>query len=792
MAKNNTTFPSPLAPDKDKNKPSFGERVAAAILNSTSSSRAERDRIVANNRLFAKGKQPIKPYLDQLTEDGHTTYNNIIYSPRPIVAKFEEIVVNGYMEQTEYPKVTSMSKHVKDRKDRKRDEAKFRMQYKDLIAEVSQASGLPMEDPSAFVPRTEEELDVWFNMNDKEKEEILMQRMLTFVAEDIDLEELKQKVLSEQFQAGLHGVYSYLDRRNRLKVDFIPAEDCVYGPFSGEKSKNLPYAGRFLRYTVSDIRARWGLTEEQEEDLFKCAGNHKGKFGNPNTHLSWSNSYRTSNSRPYDSWTVPVFHCWWKCNKVETYIEGKDRYKRTVFSTFKDEDEVRPSDNKSIGKIYSQTAYEGYFLHSDGNTGTSCLEWGEVRNGLRAGEDKEDVECPFIFRMPGNKGELTPISPVSKIIPDVMSVDLLDLKIKAAIARAAPSGYAVDFNSLLNVDLGDGVDTANPLTLMDIYRNTGWLFYNSKPESGDGALPAPISQNNTSFDPQITGFLELYNWHRNEIREILGINEFRDGSATNPRIGYRYAQAQLSQSNTATLSLYRAWLTTGSELFRHIGIRIWDSLVFGTPNKGYLKFLGEKDADFIKYAKEITASSYDIKYEMGMTAQDREELEANIQTGIAAGTIDVVDAIAIRSVDDIVLANQILRVRAEMKRRDRMEEAEQNSRMSAEANAQAGQAVEQAKSESAIAIAQMQAQVKQTQGEQERDKEMEKLVWDLIRSEAAGQPIPEQYQGLVEIVLSNRGLNQSAELGAKTQEAQAQEEEAMMMEQMQAEGNPPM
>lgn len=775
-------FPNPLAPDSEKAKESFGQEVAKAIIYSTKNYREVRNRKIAKARKFARGEQPVQPYIEQLSDDGKSLYTNINFTARPIASKFEQIVVNGYMEQPEVIKVTGMANHISDKKSRRKDEARFRMEYRDTISQLDEMSGVQMEDPSAFTPETPEELDIWFNLNDRELEEVLMQRMLTFTAEDIKIDRLKQNILSEQFQAGLHGTYDYLDRNGRFNVDFIKAEDCIYSAFDTETSENLNFAGRFVRMTVSEARYRWSLPPEKEKALFSAAMSCKSMYGNSFTNIDWSETFKTSVIRPYDNWVVEIAHVWWACSKVTNFIEGKDRYGKSVFVEIDDPVNVKVSGKKSVGNSLKPTAYEGYFLANDS---VVPLEWGECRNMLKEGEDRETLLCPFEFRMPENKGTMMPNSPVHKIISDIMEMDLIDLKIKQVVARSAPSGFAADMDALVNVDLGEGVGLASPIQIQDIYRNTGWLYYRSIRDDGTPNNNLPINPISSPLDAQLGGLLELYNRHRNEIREILGINEFRDGSASQPRIGFRYAQSQLTQSNTATLSLYRAWLTNGQSIYRHAGIRIWDSLAYGEPNKGYLKFLGKKDADFIKHSKEITSSTYDIKFEMGRSLMEEEILENNLTLGIQQGLIDIVDANMVRAIDDYKLANQYLAYRIKVRRKEAEEQAERQSRMAAEANAQAGVMVEQAKAQTESQIAQVRAAVELEKGEQERKKELEKLAYTLILKQVEGSTVPEEYLPLITTALDNMGMSITMEVQAKEAEQEAKAiEEAMLEEQM--------
>src|SRR5690606_9869533 len=234
-----------------------------------------------------------------------------------------------------------------------------------------------------------------------------------------------------------------------------PAEDCIYDVSDTEDFRDINYAGKFHRMTISEIRSRWGLDEDKEEALFKAAMRFQGKFGNSSRYLKWNDSYRKGN-RPYDNYTVELVHVWWKCSKVIGYIEGNDRYGREIFQTTDGDDpnSVKLSGDKYFGKVIPQTAYGGWFIACNEAV---CLEGGEQRDIMRKGEDKEQGLCPYIFRMPGNKGDMMPISPIWMGLGIIMDMDILDLKMKTAVARSAPSGYAVDLDALTEVDLGEGV-----------------------------------------------------------------------------------------------------------------------------------------------------------------------------------------------------------------------------------------------------------------------------------------------------------------------------------------------
>lgn len=782
--KNNVVFPDHLAPKEIKDDEKFGRQVGSAILNSTAEYRQKRNTIIALNRRFAEGRQPVEPYLDQMSIDGKSPFVNIRFKPRPIASKFHKIVVDGYALRKEYAKCTSLSKHIQDRKDKKKSDAMFRMEFQQELAQLSQESGLPVEDPNAFVPENKEELDIYFSLNDKEKEELLMQEIVTFTLHDNHIDEIKKQFLGDIFDCGLAGYYNYLDSNGRLVVDYIQPEDAIYSSSQQENlSRDARYTGRILRLTVAEVRSRFNLSSTKEKELWNNARKFSGKLGNPNGEMRWSEDYRFAQDRPYDGHIIEILHFWWKCNKVIGYVEGKDRYGREVFDITRGSSKVEKKDNprKKAGKATPQTAYEGFML----TNGSCILQWEEHRNILRKGEDRQEVVSPFIFYMPGNTGNMLVPSSVNMMIDSIELMDIAILKIKQIIASVPPDGYVIDIDSLVDVDLGAGVGIVSPLTLDSIFRQTGNIYYKRIKDDGETPNQVPFQPTASPFLAKIQAFINEYNFELGNIRDYLGVNEFRDGSSTDARISSRFAQSQLDSSNTATWSIYNAYVKATEELVRQIATRIWDSLNYGEPNKGYLQFLGKKNVDLIKEREDITRSNYDFVYELEMQQGEREALEQNIQTCLANGSLEMPDAMMIRDVYDSKLAIRMLNYFYEKRRKQRIEEADANQKSAAEYASQAGVAVEQEKQKSISAEAEIKLAVEREKGAQDRDKELEKAAWQMmLNSQETGKEIPPMFMGVFELVMQNRGISLNMEADAKMKEAQMiAEQEQQIAEQ---------
>lgn len=781
-------LPNPFASKTEKDSKEYGVSVCKYIVGATREYVDKRNRQFRENRLLADGKQSLTPILDMANIDGKKTYTNLSLKPSNIAKKFERIVVDGYMEKKrEFFKVTALSKHIQDRKDQKKKEALVRMEYKQAIDALSQQVGFPIEDPNEFVPKDKEDADIYFSLNTKEKEELLFEDVLSFVASKLDFESLKRKIISEIFQLNLYGLYEYIDNKGRPAVDFIRGEDCLYGQSYYDDFRDAPYKGRRLRMSVSQLRARFAIDPKDEKKFFEAIKNSYGQYTS-GWNGDWSDDYYTSSVRPYDNNIVFVYHVWFKTTKVIEYREGTDRLGREVFDTTYKLGSLKPTQDgrKKVGKVYPETAYEGFFLSDR----FFPLEWKEQTSIVKDGFDKGEIVSPFTIFMPDNNGSMNTPSALESIADYIQTMDMCILKIKQIIANTPPDGLMIDVQSLMNLDLGTG-SILDPLEITSIYRQTGDFYYKGTDENGNPVQP-PLSNTVSDLASKINGFLQVYNFNLSMVRDVLGINEFRDGTASKPRTGFGFAQAQTEASNIATQNMYRGFLKGSERMMKNLGIRIWNALKYGEDiSKGLQKFIGDANYEFIKRKDEIVQSIYDFKIELGSSDEEREYLENNIQLALGAGTLYPEDALMIRRTVDtgLAVAERMLTYLTEKRRLQKQEEAQQNLEAQSRYQAESGVAVEKEKQNTAVLEGDAVLAKEKAKAEAERDKNLEALAWDMIRKEQEGIPIPPKYQAIVDSVLQNRGLNVVQQTEVKTQELEAQamaeEQQAMAMEQMQ-------
>ena len=757
------TFPSIYAPNSVKETEDYAKQVFRGALNATSAYREARAKQVTKARQYAQGKQSITQYLDELSIEGSKQYVNINYSPTKILQKFEKIVVDDYQQLKEKSKVIAKAYQIQLRKDRKKADLRFRMEFGSQIAELEQAVGFPLEDQSQKVPEDEDELDLIMSLNPDEREEVLMREMVEKVLRDNDVETLKRSFLSDLFQVNIAGIHHYTDRKGKIKVEFIQAEDAIYDTSRFEEfNKDIAFAGKATMMNIAEIRDLFNIPREKEEQLYKLAHTFRTNYGNSSFLGDYfNNNWYNAHSRPYDEFRVPVYHLWKKTYDVKGYVEGYDSYGKEIFDIDeKITEEKLKGSRKKTGTSNIETAYEGWFA---GNIHCPVvLEWGKQVNQVREGKNKEVCLCPYIFFMPDNRGSMMEESAVERVISEVQTLDVAMLKIKLTLANHPPAGYAIDIESLMDIDLGDG--TMSPLDIDDIYKQTGKLFMKRTTSEGQPQQALPIVPLDISIQNSISTYLTVYNTALNNIRDILGINANREGTANLNRVSNGAMSASIAISQTATYYLYRGFLKAMNTLVTHLGIRIVDVLRFGNPDKGYLSYLGEENIEFIKSREEILASNYVFEYNASISKEEEERLVGLVNAGVASRELEMPDALLILEVKDYAIASRLLRYYLNKKKKADQEHAIQVQQAQAEAQGQASVQAEEARRQTIQVEQDLQTLQWKVKGESAERVAQTNVINMLLQAKLNGTELSPKEQQLVDLFLDNALTTQEQSL----------------------------
>jgi hypothetical protein len=791
------SFPNPLLPKNIMDRPETGVAVARAIYNSCidgeNSFYYRRNSIFAQCRVFGAGKQPFQTYLDLLGVDGKQSFLNLDYHPRPVAPKFRSILVNDIMNRLETVNCTGLSLTMQERKNLKKAEAAFRMDHGDYIQAIEEQSGMKFTNPSDFTPENDDELELWSQLNDKEKEELLMEEGIEFILYNNDQNAIKKEIAEDLVDTGLGCEYTYFDGRKRIRCKRIRPEYLVYGTTNTLNFRNMPYMAHLERMSIVDVRAMFPNYPEKE--LYQRAYQFKGLYGNPLGLVDFVIDFETAYTRPYDSYLVDVLFYEYKVIKSIDYTKGTDKNNNPIFDLYKKTNGNNP--NKKSYKITIPTIYKGAWL-----TGADdVMQWGEMENLIRNNEDVEDVRFSYAAYMLNNNGDMLPVSPIQSIRSSIVQMDLAILKIQHTLATTPPNGMKMDIDAITELDLGTGLKSVGPMKLREIWLQTGDTYYSGSKISGDNANRNPIEQNINQIGDKIQQYIGVYNFELGCIRDYIGINEVKDGSEVNPRLGLGVMQGQLQASNTATAHIYNGYISIRTDICKSVAIMLWDALSTDTTNDMYIKLLGKKNADFIKYNKELTKSNYLTKISTNMSQDDRVFLEKNIEVALSQGKIELEDALMVRKYAETNIEYAIRylsfmqKKRAQMAQKQQMQLAQQQQ----QATAQQAQVMMAQKQQDEKDIDDREIKKVDKKGSLDMVSLKQQLInAALLENMKSGAVLPAYVQNLINEQMAAQINEQETQieqienalqlhdLQVTTQQIQAQEQQAMEQQQAQA------
>lgn len=772
-------FPSPIMPREELNKPQTGYSTAIAIYETciygSNSYYNVRNTHFAENRTFAIGRQPFETYLDLLGVDGKQSFANFNYHPRPVAPKFRNILVNDIVSRMESIDCTGLSQSIQERKSDRKNHMAFKMKHGDFIKVAEQASGMKFSDDGEdFTPETEEDLELWANLNDKEKEELLMSEGIDFVMYNNDEKAIRKEVAEDLVDCGLGCEFAYFDGRNRIRLKRIRPEYLIYGTTNTLNFRNVPYVGHVERISITDVRAMYPNYPEQK--LYELAYQYKGLYGNPDALTDFIVDYELAYTRPYDSFLIDVLFYRYKVLKSIDYSKGKDIYGNDIVEWRK----VKDNPKKKNYKAYIPTWYEGAWLIG----ADDVLAWGEMKNLIRNNEDVEDVSSGYGIYMLNNNGDMLPMSPMESIRSSVINMDLAILRMQNTLAITPPNGFIMDVDAFMDLTLGAGLDKIGPLKGAEIYQQTGRIFYSGAKISGE-QNKVPIQQLISSYGNMLKDQIEVYNFELNCIRDYLGINEVKDGSAVPERMGLGVMQGQLATANMSTAHIYGGVLSIKTDMAKAIAIMLWDALNTPETNTMYIELLGKQNADFIRYNKELTKSNYLTKITVNMSQQDVQWLNELCTTAVQQQQMEPEDAMMVKKYAQFNFEYAI-RYLSFIKKK-RMKALQQQEQAKQQQQEQATSQLQQA---------QAQAKLQQEAESDKRDmlKESSKVnaqhrlkIQDLINQsvllEQQGMPLPTYVQAAINHQLSTHVNEQEDQIAAMEESLQAHDLEVMSAQQ---------
>ena len=692
-----TQFPSQAVSDEVKMSREYGLSVSRAIeqewFNRDNGpgmyfqTRDEFHRL----RLYARGEQSIRKYKDEFAVNGDLSYLNLDWKPVPIIPKFVDIVVNGMQDRLFDIKAfaqdpISTGKRTKFVNDIQRD-----INAQEMLKQIESQLGVNARNvPEEDLPANSEELELYMQLGYKQGIEIAEEQAINNVFLTNKFPELKKRFDYDLTVLGIGAVKNTFNNTDGIKLDYVDPANLIWSYTEDPNFENCYYFGEVKRISLNELKKEFpALPDEEIYELTKKGSNWVDMYNN-----SWQANSSGGDIDNNNTLTVLYFN--WKTweNNVYKIKETSTGASRAIA---KSDSFNPPQDKRTRFERVAQArevVYEGVFV-----LGTdTMLKWKKATNMIRPSSNTNKVLMNYIVSAPRiYKGKITSL--VSKMTPYADLVQLTHLKLQQAIQRMTPSGVFIDADGLAEVDLGNGT-SYNAQEALNMYFSTGSIIGRSLTVEGDpNPGRVPIQELPGSQGGQIQVLVGAYNQYIQMMRDVTGLNEARDGSDPDPNALVGVQKLAAANSNTATRHILSSSMYITLALAEAICLRFKDVLEFHPTKEAFIGALGQFSVGSLEEMKNLHLHDFGIFLELMPDEEEKSLLEANIQVALSRDSINLEDAIDIREVKNLKLANQLLKIRRVRKQQMDQQQAQAASVAQAEAQGAAQVQIEEAKAQ---------------------------------------------------------------------------------------------
>tara|TARA_Y100000361_G_scaffold144883_1_gene153450 strand:+ start:34 stop:1506 length:1473 start_codon:yes stop_codon:yes gene_type:complete len=360
-----------------------------------------------------------------------------------------------------------------------------------------------------------------------------------------------------------------------------------------------------------------------------------------------------------------------------------------------------------------ETLYEGVYILG----ANKMLKWGMSENMMRSDSDFKTVKMNYQIVAPRMyEGRIESL--VGRITGFADMIQLTHLKLQQVMARMVPDGVYLDVDGLAEVDLGNGTNY-NPQEALNMFFQTGSVIGRSFTSEGDmnpGKVPIQQIQSGANSN-KIQSLITAYNYYLQMIRDVTGLNEARDGSMPDANALVGVQKLAAANSNTATRHILQSMLYLTAEVAECLSLRVSDIIEYSPTKDAFVNAIGAHNVATLEEVKNLHLYDFGIFIELLPDDEEKAILENNIQVALAQKTIDLDDAIDLREIRSVKLANQLLKVKRKRKIARDQQIQQQNIQAQAQANAQQQQAAAQMEVQKTQAKTQAEMQLEETKGQ---------------------------------------------------------------------------
>ncbi len=748
-----TGFPSQFVSDAEKATNEFGLQIGQAIQYEWFKKDGNQCRYYNQwrdfhkLRLYARGEQSIAKYKNEIAVDGDLSYLNLDWTPVPILPKFVDIVVNGMQDREFKVKAYAQDALSQAKRSKYQDMIEGQMAAKDILTTIQEQTGVDpfIMDPDEL-PSSDEELSLYMNLNYKPAIEIAEEEAIDTMFSENHYDDIRKQIDYDSTVIGMSVAKHEFLPGAGVQISYVDPANVVYSYTEDPHFKDCFYWGEIKTLPIAELlKIDPSLTREDLEEISKYS-------------QSWYDYYNVAQFYENDIFyrdTCTLMYFNYKTTKKMVYkkriLEGGGSKMIEKDDTFNPPQEMMEDGKFEKIEKTIDVWYDGVMV-----MGTNIiLKWELAKNMVRPKSSSQHALPNYVAVAPRMyKGVIESL--VRRMIPFADLIQITHLKLQQVIARTVPDGVYIDADGLNEVDLGTGA-SYDPSDALRLYFQTGSVVGRSYTQDGEyNQGKVPIQQLTSSSGASKTQMLIAnYNHYLGMIRSVTGLNEARDGSTPSPDALVGVQKLAALNSNTATRHILDGSLYIYRSLSEALTYRVADILEYADFKEDFINKIGKYNVSILGEISDLYIYDFGVFIELSPDEEQKAMLEQNIQMALSKQDINLEDAIDIREIKNLKLANQLLKVKrlAKQERDDKM--AMQKQAMTAQQQLKSQEMAAQTAMQKIELETQSKMKVKQAEVafEIERQKAEAQLKSNLMQQEFNYNL---QMHGMTEQSLSNR------------------------------------
>lgn len=656
------TFPNQLASDKEKETEEYGLMIGSAIQyewmyrgGGGGCRFYNRMNLFHYLRQYARGEQSIQQYKDEMAIDGDLSYLNLDWQIIPVIPKFVDIVVNGMSERLFKVKAYAQDAMSQAKRSKYQDILEGEMIAKPLLTSIKEMTGVnPFVNDPATLPENDEELSLHMQLNYKPAIEIAEEEAINTILDENKWEDTDKRIKRDIVNLGIGiGKHEFLPGAG-VEVSYVDPAYVVHSYTEDPHFGDVFYWGEIKTVPITELyKIKPDISKEEITEISKYSQSW-------NDYYSVSQYYDTSIFR-MDTCTL-LYYNYKTTKKIvykKKYLEGGGSRIVEKDDTFNPPDQMMEEGKFTKIEKTIDVWYEGIMV-----LGTNIiLKWAMAENMVRPHSASQYAIPNYVACAPNMyKGQFDSLT--KRMIPAANQIQLTHLKLQQVVNKVVPDGIFLDADGINEVDLGNGA-AYNPSDAIRLYFQTGSVIGRSYTQDGDfNNARVPIQQlTSNSGASKLQMLITNYNHYLDQIRTVTGLNEARDGSTPDPKALVGVQKLAALNSNTATRHILDASLAIFRDMAQALTYRIADILQYADFKDEFANKIGKYNVSILDDIKDLYIYDFGINIEISPDEEERAQLEANIQIALAQKNIDIEDAIDIREIKNLKLANQLLKLK---------------------------------------------------------------------------------------------------------------------------------